>query len=240
MYEMISIDVEGKDMPAMVCVPTSEGPHPALVIAMHMPAHAGLVGDQFTEEVIQRFADNGYLCIVPFIFYRFPLDMDRQEKRDNLNDIELHKDQEAAYQWLVERGDVDNDRIGIVGHCLGGRQSWLSVCHNHNYKAMATMWGGNIKTGWGEGNPSPLSLTGNITCPVLGIFGNEDGNPSPEDADNEEQALKDAGVEYEFYRYDGAGHAFMNPTSGRDPDPYRHEASEDSWAKQLAFLAKHL
>jgi len=239
MYEMISLNVDGNEMPAMISLPEGEGPHPALMIAMHMPAHAGLVGDQFTEDVIQRFSENGYICIVPFIFYRFPLDMDRQIKRESLNDIEMHQDQEAAYQWLVENESVDNDRIGIVGHCLGGRQSWLSAAQNSNYKAMATMWGGNKSVGWGEGNPAPIELTPQIKCPVLGIYGNDDGNPSPEDADIEEQALKDAGVEYEFHRYDGAGHAFMNSTSDRDPDPYRHEASEDSWEKQLAFLAKH-
>ncbi|MBT3989816.1 MAG: dienelactone hydrolase family protein [Rhodospirillaceae bacterium] len=240
MYEMISLKVGNLDMPAMICVPEGPGPHPALVIAMHMPAHMGLEGDLFTENTIQRFADNGYLCIVPFIFHRFPLDMDRMEKRKGFDDKEIHADQEAAYQWLIGRDDVDNDRIGILGHCLGGRQSWLAACLNPNYKAIAIMWGGNVREGWGAGNPAPIDLAANIKCPVLGIFGNDDGNPSPEDVDAYEQALKDAGVEYTFHRYDGAGHAFMNPTSGRDPDPYRPEASEDSWAKQLAFLAEAL
>jgi carboxymethylenebutenolidase len=240
MYEMISLKVDDNEMPSMISAPAGDGPHPALVIAMHMPAHAGLVGDQFTENVIQRFADNGYLCIVPFIFYRFPLDMDRQEKRESLNDKHLHQDQEAAYQWLIDNESVDNDRIGIVGHCLGGRQSWLSAALNPDYKVMATMWGGNKSVGWGDGNPAPIDLTGQINCPVIGIYGNDDGNPSPEDANKEEQALKGAGIDYEFHRYDGAGHAFMNLTSGRDPDPYRPEAAEDSWEKQLAFLAKHL
>ena len=239
MYEMISLDVAGKDMPAMICEPEGEGPHPALVLAMHMPAHMGLEGDQFTENLIQRFADNGYLSIVPFIFHRFPLEMDRMEKLAGFDDQEIHADQEAAYQWLIDNENVDSNRVGIVGHCLGGRNAWLSAGYNPNYQVCASMWGGRKNTGWGDGNPSPLDLTAQINCPVIGIWGFADGVGSPEDADTEEQALITAGIDYEFHRYDGAGHAFMNPTSGRDPDPYRHEASEDSWNKQLAFLARH-
>ena len=181
---MISLDVDGVNVPAMVCSPEGDESHPALVVSMHMPAHAGLEGDQFTENMIQRFADSGYLCVEPFIFHGFPLKKDRQEKRASFDDKEIHADQEAAYQWLIDNENVDSDSIGI--------------------------------------------------------YSNDDGNPSPEDADAEEQALIAAGIEYEFHRYDGAEHAFMNPTSSRDPDPYRYQASEDSRNKQLAFLARHL
>ena len=184
MYDMISLDVDGANMPAMVCGPEGDEPHPVLVVAMHMPAHAGLEGTQFAENMIQLFAHSGYLCVVPFIFQRFPLKKDRQEKRASFDDKEIHADQETAYQWLISNENVDSDSIGI--------------------------------------------------------YSNDDGNPSPEDADAEEQALIAAGIEYEFHRYDGAGHAFMNPTSSRDPDPYRYQASEDSRNKQLAFLARHL
>ena len=184
MYDMISLDVDGVNTRVMVCGPEGDEPHPALMVAMHMPAHAGLEGDQFTENMIQRFADSGYLCVELFIFLGFPLKKDRQEKRASFDDKEIHADQEAAYQWLIDNENVDSDSIGI--------------------------------------------------------YSNDDGNPSPEDADAEEQALIAAGIEYEFHRYDGAGHAFMNPTSSRDPDPYRYQASEDSWNKQLAFLVRHL
>ena len=38
----------------------------------------------------------------------------------------------------------------------------------------------------------------------MGVFGNEDQNPTPEDVNDYEAALRDANVQYEFYRYDGA------------------------------------
>ena len=39
----------------------------------------------------------------------------------------------------------------------------------------------------------------------MGFFGNEDQNPSPEDVDDYAEALRKAGVETTFHRYDGAG-----------------------------------
>ena len=52
-----------------------------------------------------------------------------------------------------------------------------------------------------------------------------------------EAALKEAGVEYSFHRYDGAGHAFQD--FARE-DRYRKAQSDDAWEKQLAFFADKL
>ena len=84
-----------------------------------------------------------------------------------------------------------------------------------------------------EGNPTPVGLANGIQYPVVGFFGNEDKNPTPEDVDDYAKALEAADVRYEFFRYDGAGHAFQNfPT----PERCREAASEDAREKVLAFL----
>jgi carboxymethylenebutenolidase len=72
---------------------------------------------------------------------------------------------------------------------------------------------------------------------VIGFFGNDDQNPSPEDVNDLDTALTRAGVEHAFYRYDGAGHAFQSFDS---QERYRHEASEDAWEKVLRFLQEKL
>lgn len=88
-----------------------------------------------------------------------------------------------------------------------------------------------------EGNPKAIDLVAQIKCPVAGFFGNDDQNPTPEDVDDYQQALKSAGVLHEFHRYDGAGHAFQNfPSKER----YRETQSEDAWQKLFGFLEKHL
>jgi len=83
---------------------------------------------------------------------------------------------------------------------------------------------------------APVDLTAGLSCPVLGIFGNEDRAPSPDQVDQHEAALKAHGKAYEFYRYDGAGHGifyYHRPM-------YRVEPALDGWSKVFAFLGKHL
>jgi carboxymethylenebutenolidase len=77
----------------------------------------------------------------------------------------------------------------------------------------------------------------NIPCPVLGVFGKDDTNPSPGDVAELEAALTAAGISHTFHQYDGAGHAFQNFPN---PERYREAASEDAWDKVLGFLDTQL
>jgi len=56
---------------------------------------------------------------------------------------------------------------------------------------------------------SPITLPAGLSCPLLGLFGNEDRSPTPEQVDQHEAELKKHGKNYEFHRYDGAGHGFF-------------------------------
>ena len=82
-----------------------------------------------------------------------------------------------------------------------------------------------------------IGLADRIPCPVMGLFGNEDQNPSPEDVNDLDAALTKAGVPHEFHRYDGAGHGFQDFTN---PNRYRETQAEDAWTKLTAFLGKTL
>lgn len=83
---------------------------------------------------------------------------------------------------------------------------------------------------------APIDLTENLSCPLLGLFGNDDRSPSPEQVDLHEEALTRHGKPYEFHRYDGAGHGFFY-----DHRPnYRQAQAVDGWARIWAFLDRHL
>ena len=71
---------------------------------------------------------------------------------------------------------------------------------------------------------------------LLGLFGNEDRAPTPEQVDEHEAELKKHGKNYEFHRYDGAGHGFFY----YDRPAYRIEQALDGWQKVFGFLQKHL
>ena len=74
------------------------------------------------------------------------------------------------------------------------------------------------------------------SCPLLGLFGNDDQFPNPEQVDELEEALKAAGKTYEFHRYDGAGHAFFSV----DRPAYRPEAAVDGWQRIFEWYGRYL
>lgn len=83
---------------------------------------------------------------------------------------------------------------------------------------------------------SPHEYTKDLSCPLLGLFGNDDANPTPDQVNQHETELKKHGKNYEFHRYDGAGHGFFY----YDRAAYRQAQAVDGWQKVFAFLEKHL
>jgi carboxymethylenebutenolidase len=83
---------------------------------------------------------------------------------------------------------------------------------------------------------APIDLTDKMRCPLLGLFGNDDENPNRDQVNRTEAVLKKFGKNYEFHRYDGAGHAFFNAAR----TAYRPEQALDGWNKVFAFFHNHL
>jgi carboxymethylenebutenolidase len=238
MYTKEIVEVGGSPMESLVFQPEGDGPFPGLVVAQHIPvAHAGLEIDPFVLDVGERLAAAGYASVTPFVFHWWPPEESMEVKRNEFHDDNAVKDMAAAFDILAGLERVDDSRLGIVGHCWGGRLSWLGACHEPRYKAAVVLYGGRIKSGMGEGSPPPISLAGNINCPVCGIFGNDDQNPSPDDVADLDAALNAAGVAHEFHGYDGAGHGFQD---FNNPERYREAQAEDAWVKLLTFLDGHL
>jgi carboxymethylenebutenolidase len=97
---------------------------------------------------------------------------------------------------------------------------------------------------WVSGTPpsartqpvAPIQYTQNLSCPLLGLFGNEDRARTPEQVDQHEAELKTYGKDYEFHHYEGAGRGFFY----YDRPMYRIEQALDGWQKVFAFSGKHL
>jgi carboxymethylenebutenolidase len=227
-----SIKVDGADMRLYVSVPSGTGPFPAVVVIQHQ---GGV--DDFMEEMTQRVASAGYAAVAPDLYHRDGPDCkdDGPTRRARLLDVNVIKDVNATVDFLRGHPSVDAERLGIIGFCMGGRVSYLMAAANPHLKAAVAYYGGNIMVPWGEG-PAPFERTGEIHCPLLGLFGEDDANPSPTDMRKLDAELTKHGKVHEFHSYPGAGHAFMN----RRGERYRTDADSDSWPKTLAFFAKHL
>lgn len=226
--------IDGDGLPMRVCLssPSGGGEHPAMIVMCH---GAGL--DAFGEDVCDRLAEAGLVAAAPDVFHRQPDVADSAVKRANMIDRQIVDDINRTIALLISKGTIDRDRVGIIGHCMGGRMALLGACADRRMKACVDFYGGNCMVSWGGEEPAPFERIGSIRCPVLGLFGNSDENPSPEDVDKIDAEMNRCGIDHEFHRYDGAGHAFQNFLN---KDSYRADISKDGWNKVLAFLGHQL
>jgi carboxymethylenebutenolidase len=144
-------------------------------------------------------------------------------------------DAEAAWTWIVAQ-PFSNGKVGVIGTCSGGRHAVLVASRVPAFNAVADLWGGGVVMPPDRLSPqrpvAPIDLTADLNAPIIGLFGNDDMAPSPDQVNQHEQALKDNGKTYVFYRYGGAGHGFFYyqmPT-------YRQQAAMDGWDKVDDFL----
>ncbi|MCH7999592.1 MAG: dienelactone hydrolase family protein, partial [Chloroflexi bacterium] len=119
--------------------------------------------------------------------------------------------------------------------CMGGRVAYLMATHIPALRATVVFYGGNIMVPWGEG-PAPFDGTDRIQCPVLGLFGEEDTNPSPADVAKIDAELMRLDKTHEFHTYAGVGHAFMV----EERPGYRKETADEAWAKCLGWFERYL
>ena len=230
---------DGEMINAYFARPLGSGPYPGVVLVAHMPGW-----DEFYRETARRFAQHGYLTLCVNIFARFgqgtPDDIAARARGEGgLPDESVVGDNAAAAEFLRAQSN-SNGKVGIIGTCSGGRHSYLTACTTQTFDALVDCWGGNVVMAPENLSPrqpvSPIDLTKDLNCPVLGIFGNDDQNPTPEQVNLLEEELKKHGKSYEFNRYDGAGHGFWY----YHRPAYRAEEAIESWNKVFDFFGKNL
>ncbi len=229
----------GDEIHAWVARPSGDGPAPGVVAVHHLPGW-----DEFYREFAERLARHGYTVICPDLYCRFghgsPDDVAATVRaQGGVRDDSVVADCAAALSWLKAL-PTSNGKAGIIGTCSGGRHALLAASRVDGFDAVADLWGGGVvmpPDQLSEARPvAPIDYTGRLAAPLLGIFGNDDTHPSPEQVDQHEAELKRHGKTYEFYRYDGAGHGFFYYHTPM----YRPEAAMDAWAKIFGFFGRYL
>lgn len=231
MAETITLNSDG-EMDVFVALPDGPGPHPAMVVAHH---RAGL--DPFTTKFVQDLAALGYAAAAPDLHHRRPEGEDTRVSLQNLDDIQIVADLQATVDHLGGLETVDRTRLAIGGHCMGGRVAFLGAASMDVFRACVVYYGGNMFKIWGDGDVPPAEKLGALNGPVLGFFGNDDENPSPEDVEALDDILSGHGVDHEFHAYDGCGHAFQNFLN---PAGYRPAATRTSFDRMIAWLGETL
>jgi carboxymethylenebutenolidase len=229
----------GDEIVAYLAHPVDGPPAGGVVVIHHMPGW-----DEGTKEITRRFASWGYAAICPNLHHRdapgaAPDDAAAASRANGgVRNAQLLGDVGAAVELL--RGlPSSNGRVGTIGYCSGGRQSLLAGCRLP-IDAAVNCYGAMVLSApppqWGiEWEPIEDALP-DLRCPLLGLFGDDDHNPTPDEVAKLDELLTGYGKEHEFHSYPDAGHAFFSV----DRPAYRQAAAVDGWAKIRDFYARHL
>jgi carboxymethylenebutenolidase len=224
---------------AYLARPLGPGPFPGMVLIHHLPGW-----DEWYREATRKFAHHGYVTISPNLYYRdghgTPEDVAAKVRAaGGVADDQMVGDIGGAMQYLRSL-PTSNGKVGVFGTCSGGRQTVLVASRIQGFDAAIDCWGGRVVQAQDDRPPKqpvpPIDYTQDLSCPLLGLFGNDDQAPSPPQVNQHEEELKKHGKTYEFHRYDGAGHGFFY----YDRPAYRQEQAVDGWQKVFAFLTKYL
>jgi carboxymethylenebutenolidase len=209
-----------------------------VVVIHHLPGY-----DSSTKEIARRFAAHGYAALMPNLYYHdspgvSPDDAAAAARaKGGVPDDQVVGDVGGAAEHL--RGLPGcNGKIGVIGYCSGGRQSFLAAC-SLTFDAAVDCYGGAV-VHVPEGAPASMKpligLSENLSCPLLGLFGGDDQFPTPAETAELSRTLDSFNKAHEFHTFSGAGHAFFSV----DRASYRVEAAVEGWDKIWAFFGEHL
>jgi carboxymethylenebutenolidase len=219
--------------------PLGPGPYPGVVLIHHLPGW-----DEWYREATRRFAHHGYLAISPNLYHRLghgtPEDVAAKARGEGgVADDQVVADVAGAMH-LLRSLPYSNGKVGVFGTCSGGRHAFLAACRTQGFDAAMDLWGGRVVMSPDELTPkqpvAPIDYTADLSCPLLGLFGEEDHSPTPAQVAELEAALKRHGKTYEFHMYPNAGHGFFYYNRPN----YRQEQAVDGWEKIWAFLGRYL
>jgi carboxymethylenebutenolidase len=231
----VQLNTSDGKMDAYVAQPKDGGSYPGVVVIQE----AFGINDHM-KKVTERIAAEGYVAICPDIFHRetervIPFsDMGKAiAAMQRVQDPKAMEDVGAAIAQLKSQGNVKAGSLGVVGFCMGGRLTYLTAAHHaSDVKCAVPYYGGGITMG----NPSPLSRTGEIKCPMYLFFGAKDQLIPLDQVNQIKTELTAKRVAFQVEIYPEAGHGFFCDERGS----YHEKSATDAWEKTKSFFAQHL
>lgn len=230
---------DGDEVEAYAAQPLDSPGRGGVVVIHHMPGY-----DRWSKEVVRRFAALGFAAVCPNLYHREAPGAEPDDAAataraaGGVPDPRLIGDVAGAAEYLRALPGA-NGKVATIGFCSGGRQSVLAGCALP-IDAVIDCYGAFVVGTPPEGFPLKVTALDDrlpqLSAPVLGLFGNDDKAPTPQQVDEFEAILAAQGTPHEFHRYDDAGHAFF----AVDRPSYRPAAAVDGWSRIATFLDAHL
>lgn len=245
MEKMLGFTAAGQDFPAYRAEPV--GRVRGAVVVIH--EIWGLA--DHIKDVADRFAAAGYLAVAPDLMGLAGLDAtllaelgaDRNDpaKRTEVQPkiraatepmrspaaaAQIQAGVAAVFDYLDASAEGAG-RTAVVGYCFGGTYSFALAVAEPRVAAAVPFYG--------HANYTIEELAG-VTCPVLAFYGEEDKALTDELPALIER-MRQAGVDFKYTVFAGAGHAFFNDTNALS---FRAEPARIAWEESLEFLGRTL
>ncbi|CAI0896723.1 dienelactone hydrolase family protein [Serratia ficaria] len=232
-----TIPSQGDELPAYIAKPADHGgPFPVVLVVQEIfGVH------EHIQDLCRRLAKQGYLAIAPELYFRQGDANDYsdigelfQQLVTKVPDRQVLSDLDHAAHWATRHGG-DAGKLAITGFCWGGRITWLYAAHNPQLKAVVAWYGKLVGEKTLNSPKQPVDVATQLSAPVLGLYGGQDGSIPQETVETMRQAIRAANAEAEIVVYPEAGHAF-----NADYRPsYNAEAAADGWRRMLDWFAQH-
>jgi dienelactone hydrolase len=152
--QRVEFAYEGSRLSATFIPGEGDGPRPSMVFCNGLDSTKEMV----TLALRDGFAKRGISTLV--------IDQPGTGEALRLNGLHAVYDTErwgsAAYEYLVDRGDVDAKRIGMMGWSMGGYYAPRALAYEPRF-AIGAVWGGNHD--WGGHQKNRLKREGDMPVP---------------------------------------------------------------------------
>jgi carboxymethylenebutenolidase len=221
----------------------TDGTQPRLTVAApDTVVRGGLVVLHEARGVTERvrrlsssLAEEGWLTVAPHLYHRDGTDEFHDDHPDEhvhdqvqrLSGDSILADTDASFLWLSDQG-VPADRQGIIGFGFGGSAA-LVVAASRTVGAAVSVGGRGILDPLSAAVPPLVEIAGELACPWLGLYGDDD-EIEPGEVEKLREVTDAAPTVTDVVRYPGAGHRF-------DRDA---EAAAEAWRRARNWFDLHL
>ena len=206
-------------------LPQGSGPHPALIVI-----HEWWGLNDWIKQEAAGFAKQGYVALAVDLYHGKVADTPdmAHELSRGLPQDQGVRDLVAAFRYLQDRKDVQRNRIGAVGWCMGGGYAMQLSIAEPALKAVAINYGALA---------TDKSALEKVHAAVLGNFGGQDHGIPPDAVHAFETAMQSIGKPVDVKIYPDASHAFENPNNKTG---YRPDDAADALGRIDRFFAAEL
>lgn len=228
----VTFSAPDRPLSGHLALPTGVGRAPGVVVL-----HEAFGLDDDIRSIAGRFAAEGYVALAPDLFSWGPTPRCLVSTfRDLLRGQgPAHQRVDAAGRWLAEH-DRCNNRVGVVGFCMGG--GFALVAAPRGTFAAASVNYGLV--------PKDAEAVLSDACPIVASYGGRD-RALRGHAERLQKALEALGIDHDVKEYPAVSHSFMNRHTGWTAafdrvGGFRYGApeAEDAWVRILTFLRRHL